>query len=88
MVWGTERPVFGHGTNLLRVSKQANHCVREGSASGLGTGGQQQPQERDDVVVRQSLPIGFRQDEKADQIFSWMLTSVENELGHALLQPQ
>ena len=63
-----QRAVGAQGVELVGVREQAEEEVARGPVGGLGAGGEQEPEEREDLLVVEDLAVELGGDEVADDV--------------------
>ena len=82
-----ERAVVAERGELLGPGEQAEHEVARRPVGGLGAGREQQPQERDDLLVGEALPVELGLGEDADHVVAGVLAAVGDHAGEEVVQP-
>ena len=81
-----QRPVGADRVELIRVGQQAEQQVAQRAVRGLDPGGQQQPEEREDLLVDELLPVDLGRREAADQVVARLLPTGREDRPEVLRQ--
>ena len=83
---GMQRPIGADRVELIRIGEQPEQQVAQRAVRGLDAGRKQQPQEREDLLVRELLTVDLGLREAADQVVARLLPPGRENRGEVVPQ--